>query len=445
VLVVLCLVFLGLTTFQGPKLSSAVVDPALVVQDAGQQLRLFANQPVAQVAPEQVTVTPAADFTVETQGDIVALTFTTPLHYGADYTVEVEGVTSVYQERPATLRHEFSTAEADVYYLDRAAPGSGEEDRIMAGSLGADGLGATQAVYSTSRILDFVVVGQAIAVVTAPADDDHRLSLVSLFDSVVEEIALPGQGTIDMLEGSTAFAVGFRFTSAGDPLSREYSQDLLWMDLEGVHIPEPVRGVAEGPLTVLEWQFVPGGDMVAALGIDQSLLMIDPRGEAPTLPLGTWEGLDDISADGSTAIVRDLYDTIIYSFGDGEEQPFGPSPIDGTLPFGGDVALLGNGPTRVQKVSVYDVEGGVFSSLVVVDDGRASRTLFASEAGTSSIDDISVSPNSQFVAIEVVPDVTAAESDAYYPNARAGSIVTRIIDITSGLVVAEVPGFAIDW
>ena len=60
----LCLVFLGLGYLQGPKLSSAQVDADAVVAQAGQQLRLFANQAVAQVGADQVTVTPAVPFTV---------------------------------------------------------------------------------------------------------------------------------------------------------------------------------------------------------------------------------------------------------------------------------------------------------------------------------------------------------------------------------------------
>ncbi|MCW4384653.1 hypothetical protein OH146_02570 [Salinibacterium sp. SYSU T00001] len=445
VLAVLCLVFLGLTTFQGPKLASAVVDPALVVQQPGQQLRLFTNQAVAQVAEDQVTITPAAPFTVSTDGDVISIEFEQSLHYGTDYVVEVSDVTSPYQERPATLRHEFRTEPETVHLLDRAEPGSGEQDVIQAGELTAEGLTGLVAVYRDERILDFVVAGQALAVVTEAASDDHRLSIVSLFDGAVEEIELPGAGTLDELQANSGFAVGFRFTSAGDPLAREYAQTLFWMDLEGAHTPSPVHGLTGDSLSVSDWAFVPPQGAIAALATDQSLLLIDPRGEDPAVPLGIWEGLDDISADGSTAIVRDLYDTIVLSLADGSAEPFGPSPIDGVVPFGGEVELLQAGPARVQKVSVYDPEAGVFVSRVVADDGVESRSLFLSESGAGSIDEISVSPNGQFVAVEFVPDVATAVSDAYYPFARADTIRTVLVDIATGRRVADVPGFGIAW
>lgn len=445
VLGVLCLVFLGLTWFQGPKLSSAQVDTAVVVERPGQQLRMFANQQVAQVDHDQVSISPAADFSVSTQGDIISIVFEQRLHYGAHYVVEVDGVTSLYQNQPSTLRHEFTTTSAPVFFLDRADPATGNADSIMAGRLGGDALGELEIVYSAQRILDFTVVGQVIAVVTELEDKSHHLGLVSLTDGAVENVTLPSAGTIDELQGSDGLALGFRFTSGGDPLQRQFSKTLMFIDLEGSHVPQPLGGLDGSPLQVTDWRFMPNGITVMALSDDQSLLQIDPTGQAPILPLGTWEGLDDVSGDGGTLIVRDVYDTIILSLADGSEQPFGPSPIDGEIPFGGQVELLGNGPERVQKVSLYDYDAGVFSSRLVVDDGTEARVVYESVSGRGSIDDFSVSPNGQFVAVEVVPDVTTMVSDAYYPFARATSITTVIVELATGRAVAEVAGFALDW
>ena len=58
---------------QGPKLSSAQVDPVSLVVQSDQQLRLFTNQAVAQVEPDQVTITPPALFDVTTQGSVIAV------------------------------------------------------------------------------------------------------------------------------------------------------------------------------------------------------------------------------------------------------------------------------------------------------------------------------------------------------------------------------------
>ena len=70
-LAVLSAVFLLLGSMQGPKLSSAVVDPARVTEQPGQQLRLFANQPLGEVTAEQVTVTPEADVSVSVQNELL--------------------------------------------------------------------------------------------------------------------------------------------------------------------------------------------------------------------------------------------------------------------------------------------------------------------------------------------------------------------------------------
>jgi hypothetical protein len=93
-LLVLCAAFLGLTLLQGPKLSSAQVDATRAVEQSGQLLRLFANQPVSSVDEKQVTVEPATPFTVETSGEVVALAFTQRLRYDTEYVVTVAGVTS---------------------------------------------------------------------------------------------------------------------------------------------------------------------------------------------------------------------------------------------------------------------------------------------------------------------------------------------------------------
>lgn len=442
---VLCLVFVGLTWFQGPKLSSAQIDTALVVERSGQQLRMFANQQVSQVDEDQVSVTPAADFSVSTQSDIISIVFEQRLHYGADYVVEIDGVTSLYQNQPSTLRYEFSTTAAPVFYLDRAEPATGDSDNIMTAQLGSDAMGERSSVYSAQRILDFAVVGQVVAVVTELEDKSHHLALVSLTDGAVENVTLPSAGAIDELQGSSGLALGFRFTSAGDALQREFSKTLMFIDLEGSHVPQPLSGLDGAPLRVTDWRFMPDGITVMALSDDQSLLQVDPTGKSTTLPLGTWEGLDGVSGDGSTLIVRDIYDTIILSLADGSEQPFGPTPVGGEIPFGGQVELLGNGPQRVQKISLYDYDSGVFSSKIVVDDGTESRVVYESVSGKGSIDDFSVSPNGQFVAVETVPDVSQMVSDAYYPFARATSITTVIVELATGRAVAEVPGFAVDW
>ncbi|TQL47782.1 hypothetical protein FB562_0852 [Homoserinimonas aerilata] len=453
VLVVFCLAFLGLTWFQGPKLSSAQLDTQAVVASSGQQLRMFANQSLAQVDASQVSVEPAAAFSVDTVGDIVSITFEQRLGYGLDYAVTVSGVTSLHNTSDAVFRYEFTTDARPVFHLDRADPETGEPDRVMRSTLDAKGLSGQESVYSAQGIMDFTVIGQALAVITREGEqgaEQHHLSLVSLADGMVEEIVLPEPGTLDELRSGGSAALGFRFTPESTRATGEGVHTLMWIDLEGSHVPQTVAGIDGSALQPIDWRFLPSGELLALSG-DNVLQRVDPTGESPTLPLGDYQGIESVSADGSTAIVRDLYDTILLVLDDsaggvpGDELPFGPTPIDGVSPFGGQVALLLEGPARVQKVSVFDEGSGFFEGKIVVDDGAVSRILFESVPGTTSIEDFTVSPNGQFVVVEVIPDVSAMVSDAYYPLARPTSITTRFIDLVSGAVVAEVAGFDVEW
>ncbi|MET3768703.1 hypothetical protein ABIB15_001387 [Marisediminicola sp. UYEF4] len=88
-LIAVCAVLVALSFVQGPKLQSAIVDPERVVTAPSQQLRLFANQALSEVDPEQVEISPAAPFTVSVENDIIQIQFTGLLSFDTDYTVTV--------------------------------------------------------------------------------------------------------------------------------------------------------------------------------------------------------------------------------------------------------------------------------------------------------------------------------------------------------------------
>jgi len=92
VLTAVSAVFLLLGTLQGPKLATAQVDPQRVTEQAGQQLRLFANQPLREVDPAQVTVEPDAPVSVVVQNDLLVVQFEQRLRYDTEYTVVIEDV-----------------------------------------------------------------------------------------------------------------------------------------------------------------------------------------------------------------------------------------------------------------------------------------------------------------------------------------------------------------
>ena len=62
-----------------------------------------------------------------------------------------------------------------------------------------------------------------------------------------------------------------------------------------------------------------------------------------------------------------------------------------------------------------------------------------------SIEGFSVSPNGQYVAVNVIPDVAASVSDGYAIGAQSTSITTYFVDLATGVVVSGVAGFDESW
>ncbi|QNE47147.1 hypothetical protein F1C58_09705 [Glaciihabitans sp. INWT7] len=445
-LVILVAGFAGLNYLQGPKLSSGSVDTDRVVAQAGQQLRLFANQSIVDVAKKHVSVTPAVPFTVSTSGAVIAVQFTDRLRYATRYSVRVSGVANAFQPRESTFDYAFTTAPAEIYYLDRADPsaGVGQQDSII--RTGLRGSERT-VVYSAPRIQQFVVFAQAIAVTTLADDGTSSLSLVGLSSKLVEQIVLPSPGTIDQMQGeSDAALLGFAFTSAGPAFSRQHNSVLMRIDLTGAHTVTPVLDLAGKPLGVLDWSFLGGTTSIVAQGEDQTVLLIDAAKVGPPVPLGQYTGLGRSSPDGKTIVVSDVFGKIAYSLADGKETRLPSLPIAGASTYGGDVALLGRGTARVQQVAVFDSStGGRFQSYLVYEDGTTARVLYQSKDDAGSIEDFSISPNGQFVAVNVIPDYANSISDGYPVDAQSTSISTVFIDITSGAVVRSVEGFDESW
>lgn len=439
VLVVLVAVFLALGYLQGPKLSSAQVDGKSVIAQPGQQLRLFANQTLAQVKPAQVAVTPKVAHSVTTQGDVIAVQFDARLAYATTYTVTVKDVTSIYQAQRATLTYSFTTASPPLYYLDR---GQSNDEIVRTGITGNE----RTVVYSAAGIQDFAVADGSLLVATLGADHTSQLSLVSLTDGAVEAVRLPEAGVVQKLHAAASGTlVGFVFTSAGERIDPTYSSTLLSLDLEGVHTVKPVDGLDGNPVRVLDWEFMPDGSGLLALSRERSLFLIDPLTAGAISPLGQFSELGPVSRDGSIVTMSDPFGSAALTIANGSQKRLVPSPLenDSSLAYLGPVEALAAG-TRVEKLVIARSDGTRFASAIAIDDGTTARVIYRTPDDAGSIESFSVSPNGQYLAVQVVPDVSKSMSDGYYYGAESTSVETVVVDLT-GRVVRSVEGFALAW
>ena len=93
-------------------------------------------------------------------------------------------------------------------------------------------------------------------------------------------------------------------------------------------------------------------------------------------------------------------------------------------------------------VGIIPDRAAVRSELVVVDDGEA-RTVFSTTGG--SIAGFTVSPNGQYAAISLVPEVSTADSDGYGAESMATTVETVFVDLETGDEVARMSGFGAQW
>ena len=457
-LAALCGLFLALAYLQGPKLETAQLDTDRAISEPGQLLRIFANQSIAEVSAAQVTIEPEVPFTVSTSGEVVGVTFSSRLHYDTTYSVSVEGVTSSYSDRPATLSYSFTTGEVPLYYLDRAAPAEGAVAATGDDEIIRTGLTSTErtVLFAGPRIQSFGMVTDTVVAVVSLNDDDKddatsRLELVDTETGLVETVGLPTEGTITNFGLSDSGTIlAFEFTSAessDDDGGTAYSRALLRLDLDAGRELEPVLGLNGAPLSVLDFTFAPASTDLVVHTIDSSIVRIGVDGAIT--PLGQFTRMGHLSTDDRVLTVFDQFGALALDLDTLETSRLEPSALDGSAaddaaPSGSDVDVLPNGE-RVQRVAVFHADTARFDSLVVLDDGTSSRVLYQTPKSEGSIDGFRVSPNGQYVAVEAVPNFAKSVDDGYPVDRRSTTVQTIIVDIETGAVVRIVDGFGLTW
>jgi len=468
-LAALCVLFVALAYLQGPKLESAQFDTDRAIAEPGQLLRLFANQSIAEVSADQVTIEPEVPFTVSTSGEVVAVTFASRLHYDTTYSVAIDGVTSSYSDKPATLSYTFTTGQVPLYYLDRGAgtpetdtpetdtPETGTAEIIRTGVTGTE----RTVLFAGPRIQSFgMVTDTVIAVVSLTDSDTSTLQLVDTETGLTENVALPGDGTITNLQLSDSGTIlAFEFTSAevsaaqagtdqADTAQTDtapdpaYTRALLRLDLDAGRDIEPVLGLDGTPLSVLDFTFAPASTDLVVHTIDSSIVRIGADGAIS--PLGQFTRMGHLSIDDRVLTVFDQFGALALELDTLETSRLEPSPLDGLAPSGSDVDMLPGGD-RVQRVAVFHSDTGRFDSLVVLDDGTTSRVLYQTPKSEGSIDGFRVSPNGQYVAVEAVPNFENSVDDGYAVDRRSTTVQTIIVEVATGAVVRVVDGFDLEW
>lgn len=432
--------FLTLGALQGPKLSTAQVDTVRVTEQAGQQLRLFANQPLSDVDPDQITVTPAAPFTVTVQSDLIIVQFGQPLRFATEYTVQVADVEAPARESRSTFEHRFTTAPGDLLYLSRGET----SDQIL--RLDVIGTGPGEVVHEAPGIQRFAPVENAIVLARDAPGNTSTVEVVDPASGVTEQIRLPDGTRVDALVAPpTGTTVALILTSVDPDAEGALVQALALVDLAATGTVDLVTGIDGEPLSTASVHFTAAGDELLVHALDQTLLSFPVADPALQLPLGQFTEVYGLSSEGGRLSASDPFGGVAVDLTSGDEERINPSLFEGLLAFGGEFQLTA-GETWVQRVALTDENGEAFANLIVADDGTgASRLVARTIDDRGSLGAFELSPNDQYVAIEVTPVVADAEPDGRPVTPQARSVTLAIVDLESGELVRTVAGFAPAW
>ncbi|MCK6079458.1 hypothetical protein KZX37_02345 [Microbacterium sp. EYE_5] len=428
VLAVIAAVAAIVTTLQGPRVTSVESDPSAAVTSAGARVIFETTQSLQEVDASQVTVTPAASFTVDTSGRSVGIRFTDPLWDETTYAVRIDGVTGVGGGPASVIDEEFTTPRLHGYVLQR-----GEDDDTV---FRVDLAGDAEPVFTHPHIEDFRATAGHLVISTLEDDVSH-LVVTRTDGSAPRELALPGEGLVTNLQSAErGNTIGYTFTDA-DISADGGRESLLFTGSTADPHADPVEVARTGgDARVEDWWFVPGTDSILMLTFDGALSLIAADGSDP-VELGNATGIDDIA--GTTAFIERVDGPAVVDLTTGEESAL--PPTDEALGQTGEILALADGST-LRALTPLDGLTPLSTTLTQVDaDGRA--TPIAEIAPTDGLLQTCVSPSGRYAAVTVAPDVVSNTYDGYLLPLPE-QIETRIYTLDGSEVVA-IRGFDLSW
>ena len=432
---------------QGPRLASAEINLDASVARGNPRLLLTANEPLAEVAAGQVTVSPATEVSTSVTDRALTVQFAGILRYNTVYTVTVTDVASTTQDATSTLEYEFTTPDVDIFALQR-------DSRLDAGAKRADtvrrttlqGRGDGDIVFSAPRIQQYVALEEHLAAVTLAEDDAASLEVISFSGGENVQVPVPGVGVIENLVASPSkYLIAYTFTSAPEADGRRFDRTPFVYDLtEDSGLPFEVTGVDGLPMTVMDLGFVPDSTSLVVHNAGQTLFLIDMLGDAVLTPLGEHDEMRGF-VPGTRALVvadPDQGSTIDLTDGTVTTLDLAPSLLDDSA-YPGKLVLL-NEQGRYARLFLQETTDiNRLASLIAVTDAADSDVAFTPASESSRVRDFCVSPNGQYLAVETIP--ASGLGDDYPTLPGFSGMTTALIDLDRGTSSRSVSGFLPDW
>lgn len=422
---------------RGPRLDGATVAADTALQRAGQRLLLQADQSIDPVTAEDVRVDPATPVEVADDGRTITVRFAETLRALTEYrvTAEVRGSSTGIA---GTIEYAFTTPDLDVAVLRRDLEGP---DEITA--RGVSG-GDPRVLLRADRIQEFALTRDGVAaVLLADEGPNGRLVLAGSGDDAPQDVPLPGEGRVQQLRVSdTTGHLGFTFTEDGDDVA--VSRLLISDPLDPSGVARPVRGLDGEPLSVLDWLFVPGTPYLVAQAFDESLLLVDTTDlDAAPSPLGQHAEVRGLLPGTLRLVVADPLSGGTIDLATGETAPL-ELPDDGLPPevYRGRLVTLAEDRYAEVVSAPTGGAGFVLDYEVLLVDADGATVVYDPAPG-AAVRDICLSPNGQYLAVEVQDP--AGELDGY-PNVPGRTATTTyFVDLETGAANRGITGFAASW
>ncbi|MBD7957459.1 hypothetical protein H9651_07390 [Microbacterium sp. Sa4CUA7] len=423
----------GIASLQGPRVTEVQFDPEAAISASGSRLILTTTRALQEVEPEQVTVTPATPFTVDTSGRSVGVRFTLPLYDDTEYTVRVEGLQAVGGGPEADVVETLQTPPLELFILRRSDTG----DTIFRTDLTGE---SAVPVYEHPHIEDFRATSSRLVVSVLDEDDETALIVTDLDGAGATELTLPGDGRVTNLQSADrGDLIGYVYTAddvgiGGGAESVLYTASLRDPDAEPVAV-----AIAGDEQRVADWRFVPDTDALLVLTFDSRLLLSASTG-ADAVELGTAIAIDGIARGTPVAAVERVDGLVLVNLVDGTEAALPLATADMrpslVLPLPDDAGTL-------QTVARFDGLTPVSTSVEVVSADGTSRSVFET-GGADAVLQTCVSPSGRYAAVLVAPDVVSNPYDMYgVPLPQ--TLETHIVALADGELVVPLTGFDVSW
>lgn len=421
---------------QGPRAGTVAIDTDAVAEASGQRLVFTANQPLAEITAEQVTVTPDAPFSVVSSGRSVAVQFTYPLDPDTEYSVDVADVQSAAGGASGTLAHEFRTGAPPIYLLQRREG----QDAVFSSNLAGD---TAVPVFEAEQIEDFRAGREGLVAVTT-VDDFSQLTAVTSTGETTS-LTLPGPGFVSGLQVADhdgLFGYTFTDSTVGTPGARE---SMLFLGSLDDPDAEPVEiSVGEDP-RVQQWAFVPQTSYVLVLTFGGQLYLVDASDlDADPVLLGVAGAIVGVEHGSGQAIIQRNEGPVALDLTslDEEALPY-PPELEPLGELGAIATTVGGGTLR--QLTQLNPQGvpTVQTIVEVSADGQVDELLTLDDPG-DGIMQLCASPSGRYAAVIIAPDLVDNPYDMYQ-RPLPQNVQTHIIDTNDASVVTRLQAADISW